>query len=73
MVMVGSANSICVENQDYPASLEIRKVYETVVDEKAANLNLFRVIDESGEDYFYPRRYLMTIELPEEVEEALPS
>jgi hypothetical protein len=62
---------ICIENQDYPASLEIRKIYETALDEKAANLNLFRVIDESEEDYLYPKHYFMTIELPEEVEKAL--
>jgi hypothetical protein len=58
---------ICVDNQDYPASLERRKVYEVFPDEKAANHQLVRVVDESGEDYLYPKSYFVTTELPEDV------
>ena len=28
--------AVCVKNQDYPASLEIRKIYEVIPDQKAA-------------------------------------
>ena len=62
---------ICVDNQDYPASLERRKVYEVLSDEKAANHQLVRVVDESGEDYLYPKNYFVATELPEDVETAL--
>jgi hypothetical protein len=30
-----------------------------------------RVIDESGEDYLYPAKWFVLIELPEEVEQSL--
>ncbi len=42
---------VCVNNKDYPASLELRKLYQVVADEAAAKHHQLRVIDESGEDY----------------------
>jgi hypothetical protein len=41
---------ICVRNKDYPASLELRKVYRLLADEQASKHHQVRVIDESGED-----------------------
>jgi hypothetical protein len=45
--------AICVQNEGYPASLELWKVYRVLTDKKAAEHHLVRVIDESGEDYLY--------------------
>jgi hypothetical protein len=45
---------LCVRNKDYPASLELRKVYQLLSDEQASKRHQVRVIDESGEDYLYP-------------------
>jgi hypothetical protein len=45
---------LCVENTDYPSSLECRKVYQVLGDEQASKHGQVRVIDESGEDYLYP-------------------
>jgi hypothetical protein len=45
---------MCVNSDEYPASLELRKVYQRVRDAKAETKGLVRVIDESGEDYLYP-------------------
>jgi hypothetical protein len=56
---------LCVRNEGYPASLEIRKVYQTIPDATAAERHHVRVIDESGEDYLYPEAYFVPIELPE--------
>ncbi len=61
---------ICIDNKDYPASLEIRKVYQVVEDFYAIQHQMIRVIDESGEDYLYPKNYFIFIELPKAVEEA---
>lgn len=36
-----------------------------------ASHRLVRVIDESGEDYLYPRSYVLFVELPTSVERAL--
>jgi hypothetical protein len=56
---------VCITNEGYPASLEIRKIYKALPDEKAAKHNLIRVIDESGEDYLYPQSFFVSIELPQ--------
>ena len=47
---------LCVRNDSYEASLEPRKIYRVVEDEKAEARALVRVIDESGEDYLYPSK-----------------
>ncbi len=52
---------VCVKNKDYAASLELRKLYQMVSDEAAANLHQIRVIDESGEDYLYPEEYFVAV------------
>jgi primosomal protein N' len=62
---------VCVKNESYSASLELRKIYEVLDDSKAAEHHHVRVIDESGEDYLYPADYFMSIELPQTIEEAL--
>jgi len=62
---------ICIRNEGYPASLEVRKLYEVVPDSSAGEHGLVRVIDESGEDYLYPEDYFALIELPQSVEKAL--
>ncbi len=56
---------LCVENQDYPASLERRKVYEVLADQQASKHGQMRVIDESGEDHLYPQEYFIPIKLPQ--------
>ncbi len=55
---------LCVQNRSYRASLEIRKVYRALADSDGERHGLVRVIDDSGEDYLYPRRYFVDIEVP---------
>ncbi len=62
---------ICIRNDDYPASLEKRKIYVQVPDMEAEKHHHIRVIDESGEDYLYPEDYFKAIELPEEIKRAV--
>ena len=62
---------VCIKNEGYAASLELRKIYENIPDEYAAEHQLIRVIDESGEDYSYPSDFFVPINLPKPVEEAL--
>ncbi|MEM8807295.1 MAG: hypothetical protein AAGF01_14835 [Cyanobacteria bacterium P01_G01_bin.38] len=59
--------AVCINNQDYTASLDVRKIYQVSTDEKAQRHNLLRVIDESGEDYLYPANYFAAIEIPDVV------
>jgi hypothetical protein len=48
---------ICIKNDNYPASLQVRKIYQALPDAQAAKHQLVRVVDESGEDYLYPADY----------------
>jgi hypothetical protein len=63
--------AICVQNEGYPASLELWKVYRVVADDKAAKHQLIRVVDESGEDYLYDQSWFVPIKLPQAAKEAL--
>ena len=59
--------AVCVRNDGYPASLELRKLYRLIDDGFARQHALIRVIDESGEDYLYPADYFVRVELPKAV------
>lgn len=62
---------VCIENTGYPAALELRKIYQALPDDDAHAHGLVRVIDESGEDYLYPRAFFMAVDLPQEVASAV--
>jgi hypothetical protein len=61
-----SSFAICIDDGGYPESLEVRKVYAVLGDEQAAANKFLRVIDETGEDYLYPAKYFVPVELPPE-------
>jgi hypothetical protein len=65
--------AVCIRNDEYPASLEVRKLYQVLADSDAASRHFLRVIDESGEDYLYPEEYFIPIELPQPIREAILS
>lgn len=62
---------VCVANEGYAASLETRKIYRAMPDTKAARLGLVRVVDESGEDYLYPKDNFELLELPARIARVL--
>ncbi len=62
---------LCVKNDAYPASLEVRKVYRALPDAAAALKGFVRVVDESGEDYLYPADHFVAIDLPQAAVDAL--
>ena len=49
---------VCINSADYPASLERRKIYVALRDIGAEKQGLLRIVDESGEDYLYPKAQL---------------
>ncbi len=63
--------AICVNNDEYPASLERHKVYRVLPDKEAEQDGDLRVVDESGEDYIYPAEYFVLLELPPNEARAL--
>lgn len=42
---------LCINNKDYPASLELMKIYQQLDDKIADKVNMVRIVDESGEDF----------------------
>jgi hypothetical protein len=63
--------AICVDNSDYPASLELHKIYRVMPDEDAKKDGDLRIIDESGEDYLYPSEYFLLIDIPRGIARSL--
>ena len=63
--------AICVRNDEYPASLELRKLYPILDDEFGNQHGFIRVIDESGEDYLFPSEYFVRVTLPQAIEQKL--
>jgi hypothetical protein len=62
---------VCLKNEGYTASLELHKIYRVLSDPQADKDGDLRIIDESGEDYLYPRDWFVLIEVPEAVEASL--
>jgi hypothetical protein len=62
---------LCVKNNGYDASLEVRKLYKFIPDKTVEKHNQIRIIDESGEDYVYPGDFFMDLRIPQSVEKAL--
>jgi hypothetical protein len=62
---------VCLRNKGYEVSLERRKIYLAIPDPSAAKHRLLRVIDESGDDYLYPRDCFATVDLPMPIRRAV--
>ncbi len=62
---------VCIDNEGYPASLEKRKIYVLLRDSAAERRGLLRIIDESGEDYLYPKMLFRSIVLPQSIKKAV--
>lgn len=61
---------LCIKNDDCE-DLEIRKIYEVLLDESAAADGYLRIVDESGEDYLYPENYFYPVEIAANVRDSL--
>jgi hypothetical protein len=59
--------ALCLENDGNEASLIVGKVYRILPDARAAKDDLVRIVDESGEDYLFPRSLFAFVVLPEAV------
>jgi hypothetical protein len=62
---------VCIDNEGYAASLEKRKIYVALRDPAAEKHDLLRVIDESGEDYLYPKVFFRVIALLQSIRKAV--
>jgi len=63
--------AVCIDNEGHSASLERRKIYVVLRDAVAEQHGLVRVVDESGDDYLYPKAFFRPIALPQSVKKAV--
>ena len=61
---------VCIQNRNCD-DLIVGKIYKTLPDRTAAAASHLRVVDESGEDYLYPARYFVFVDLPTKARRAL--
>ena len=54
---------LCVDAGSYEVSLYPNKIYRALRDEKAEEMDMIRVIDESGEDYLFPSAMFVPVKL----------
>ena len=62
---------VCIDNDGYSAALEKRKIYVALPDAGAEKHGLLRIVDESGEDYLYPKTSFRPIALTPAVKKAV--
>jgi hypothetical protein len=62
---------LCVTNDAYRASLLVRRLYEQLPDPEAEGHGMVRIVDESGDDYLYPRKLFVDLHLPKPVVRAI--
>ncbi len=63
--------AVCVRNNGYLASLELRKLYRVLPDTVARKRGLVRIVDESGQDYLYPEEFFISVRLPQSAKQAV--
>lgn len=63
--------AICLDNEGYEASLELRKLYPVVAPEANDPAGYLRIVDESGEDYLYNAAAFEIVSLPPHIARRL--
>jgi hypothetical protein len=61
---------VCLRN-DGAENLELRKIYVVVPGTHSETHDFLRVVDESGEDYLYPRDYFAPVQVSDLVAKEL--
>ena len=63
--------ALCIDSGDYEVSLIPGKVYQILPDPRAAEDDLVRIVDESGEDYLYHESHFAFVDFPKTVTKKL--
>jgi hypothetical protein len=63
--------AVCLDNEGYDASLELRKVYPVLPARANDPEGYIRIVDESGDDYIYNAAGFDVIDLPPQTERKL--
>lgn len=63
--------AVCIRNGEYEADLLVGKIYRVLKSKTNDRPADIRVLDESGEDYLYPRGWFVPVALPLKVKKVL--
>ena len=63
--------ALCINNDDYEASLILGKVYRLIPDQDAAKDDFVRIVDESGEDYLFHKNHFVFVDFPPAVRKQI--
>jgi hypothetical protein len=63
--------AVCVHSDEDGVDLVVGKIYRVVRPKRNDRSSDVRIIDESGEDYLYPRGWFVSVEVPLKVRKAL--
>lgn len=63
--------AVCIHNGEYDVDLIVGKIYRVVKPKRNDRLSDIRVLDESGDDYLYPRGWFVPVELALRAKKAL--
>jgi hypothetical protein len=63
--------AVCIHNGEYDADLIVGKIYRVVKAKRNDRPADIRILDESGENYLYPRGWFVPVELPLKARKAL--
>ena len=62
---------MCIRNGEYQVDLIVGKIYRVVKPERNDRPSDVRIVDESGEDYLYPRSWFVPVDLPSKAKKVL--
>ena len=62
---------LCLRNDGYEVDLQVGKIYLSLPDAEGEKDGFVRVIDDSGEDYLYPREAFQPVAISSTVKKAL--
>jgi hypothetical protein len=63
--------AVCIHNGEYDFDLIVGKIYRVMKPERNDRASSVRILDESGEDYLYPRAWFVPVDLPLKAKKAL--
>ena len=63
--------AVCIHSGEYDADLIVGEVYRVVKPKRNDVASDVRIVDESGEDYLYPRTWFVPVDLPLRARKAL--
>ena len=68
---VSAEFGVCIRNGEYEVDLIVGKIYRVVQPERHDRPSDIRIVDESGEDYLYPRSWFVPLDVPAKARKVL--